>query len=99
MSDLDTDREAVEPRHLQPEVHGAMSDRDDQKHEQTTATTEAKECSTIEAGETLHGVALVPLSTTYTILGIGLHHPCHNISMYVLCAIDMLNSRESLWLL
>ena len=65
VSDLETDREAVDPCHFQPEVHSAMSDRDNQKHEQKMATMEAKKCSMTEAGESLHGVALVPPSATY----------------------------------
>ena len=46
-TDLETDREAVEPCHVEPEVHDAKSDHDGRKGEQKTATVEAKKFSTI----------------------------------------------------
>ena len=72
MSDMETDQEVVELYQFEP----TKSDHYCQERGQGTATLEAKKYSTIEAGESLHGVALIPPSTTEMSLQHARHKSC-----------------------
>ena len=68
MSDLETGREAVKPCQFESDLYN-------QEHGQETATLKAKKYSTIEAGESLHGAALIPPFTTEMSLQHAMHKP------------------------
>ena len=83
MSDLKTGREAVEPCQFEPEVCLQRQVRSRRSERGQKATVEAKKYSTIEAGESLHGVALISPSTAETSLQNARHILARCPCMYV----------------
>ena len=59
MSDLETDREAVEPCQFELGLYSAMSDHNVKRQRQKTTAVEAKKDFTVQTGETVHGVVLI----------------------------------------